>query len=223
MANFDNMKLTNAGRAILAESIATGTALNIESIVFGDGNMPGGQTPETMTAVVSPKKTVPINSKQFQGNGTVILRASLSSTGVTTGFSIREIGVMARVGTTGALKLYAYGNAGASANFLPPEGGMSTALYDYRIACTIANAQNVVIVIDSANVGRLERVLDSYISTASQSDFMPLNCNPAGALMVVIEGAVTFDWSIVSGKVHLSDPLPAGKKVWIQEFKLISA
>ena len=57
MAAFINNGITTAGLIVLAKGVA-GQKINYTKIVLGDGYLEEGQTPRTLTGVVSPKATV---------------------------------------------------------------------------------------------------------------------------------------------------------------------
>ena len=59
MAAFINNDITTAGLIVLAKGVA-GQKINYTKIVLGDGYLEEGQTPRTLTGVVSPKATVDI-------------------------------------------------------------------------------------------------------------------------------------------------------------------
>ena len=54
MAAFINNDITTAGLIVLAKGVA-GQKINYTKIVLGDGYLEEGQTPRTLTGVVSPK------------------------------------------------------------------------------------------------------------------------------------------------------------------------
>ena len=60
MAAFINNDITTAGLIVLAKGVA-GQKINYTKIVLGDGYLEEGQTPRTLTGVVSP--TAPPSSR----------------------------------------------------------------------------------------------------------------------------------------------------------------
>lgn len=212
---FRGMRLTNIGRNMLAEAVATGTPLHIVEIIVGDAFMPGGVTRDTITEVVNPVHTRPISSRVFRNIGVVILRMTLSSGEIPTGFFIREFGVMARLGD-GPLRLYAYDNAGNNAPPMPASGGSELVTQVFRLTTQIDNAANVVVEV----VGgiSLENVIDEIVTVDNQQLLTPTNTNPNGAMIVVVEGIIVFGWTVDgSGNVLLPAPLPADHVVHLIE------
>ena len=70
MAAFINNDITTAGLIVLAKGVA-GQKINYTKIVLGDGYLEEGQTPRTLTGVVSPKATIDITKCVVNGDGTV--------------------------------------------------------------------------------------------------------------------------------------------------------
>jgi hypothetical protein len=220
MAKFDGMALTNAGRRMIAESLSTGTGILVEAdgVIIGDGYLPAGATRESMTALVAQKYAATITDRDFQQDGTVIIEARLASDEITAGLFIREIGVIARL-EGGGPQLFAYDNAGDAADYLPVGGGSSFVEQTFRICTIIGNAANVTIRLGASAI-HLQQIVDAHTATEGQTDFALVKCEYDGALSVVINGAVTFDFSIVGqSTVRLADPLPAGVKVWVTEIR----
>ena len=110
MAAFINNDITTAGLIVLAKGVA-GQKINYTKIVLGDGYLEEGQTPRTLTGVVSPKATVDITKLKINGDGTVAVGGIFTNGDETDGFYYRELGLYAEdpdpeVGEV----LYCYGN-----------------------------------------------------------------------------------------------------------------
>ena len=110
MAAFINNDITTAGLIVLAKGVA-GQKINYTKIVLGDGYLEEGQTPRTLTGVVSPKATVDITKLKINGDGTVAVGGIFTNGDETEGFYYRELGLYAEdpdpeVGEV----LYCYGN-----------------------------------------------------------------------------------------------------------------
>ena len=123
MAAFINNDITTAGLIVLAKGVA-GQKINYTKIVLGDGYLEEGQTPRTLTGVVSPKATVDITKLKINGDGTVAVGGIFTNGDETDGFYYRELGLYAEdpdpeVGEV----LYCYGNCGDLAEWIPPSGG----------------------------------------------------------------------------------------------------
>lgn len=92
MAAFINNDITTAGLIVLAKGVA-GQKINYTKIVLGDGYLEEGQTPRTLTGVVSPKATVDITKLKINGDGTVAVGGIFTNGDETEGFYYRELGL----------------------------------------------------------------------------------------------------------------------------------
>lgn len=143
MAAFINNDITAAGLLVLAKGVA-GQQINYTKIVLGDGYLEEGQTPRSLTGVVSPKATVDITKLKINGDGTVAVGGIFTNGDETEGFYYRELGLYAEdpdpeVGEV----LYCYGNCGDLAEWIPPSGGATIVEKTIDIVTAIGTATNV--------------------------------------------------------------------------------
>ena len=143
MAAFINNDITTAGLIVLAKGVA-GQQINYTKIVLGDGYLEEGQTPRSLTGVVSPKATVDITKLKINGDGTVAVGGIFTNGDETDGFYYRELGLYADdpdedVGEV----LYCYGNCGDLAEWIPPTGGATIVEKTIDIVTAIGTATNV--------------------------------------------------------------------------------
>lgn len=143
MAAFINNDITTAGLIVLAKGVA-GQKINYTKIVLGDGYLEEGQTPRTLTGVVSPKATVDITKLKINGDGTVTVGGVFTNNQTNDGFYYRELGLYADdpdedVGEV----LYCYGNCGDLAEWIPPTGGATIVEKTIDIVTAIGTATNV--------------------------------------------------------------------------------
>ena len=143
MAAFINNDITTAGLIVLVKGVA-GQKINYTKIVLGDGYLEEGQTPRTLTGVVSPKATVDITKLKINGDGTVAVGGIFTNGDETEGFYYRELGLYAEdpdpeVGEV----LYCYGNCGDLAEWIPPSGGATIVEKTIDIVTAIGTATNV--------------------------------------------------------------------------------
>lgn len=143
MAAFINNDITAAGLLVLAKGVA-GKQINYTKIVLGDGYLEEGQTPRSLTGVVSPKATVDITKLKINGDGTVAVGGIFTNGDETEGFYYRELGLYAEdpdpeVGEV----LYCYGNCGDLAEWIPPSGGATIVEKTIDIVTAIGTATNV--------------------------------------------------------------------------------
>ena len=143
MAAFINNDITAAGLLVLAKGVA-GQQINYTKIVLGDGYLEEGQTPRSLTGVVSPKATIDITKCVVNGDGTVTVGGVLTNDQTNDGFYYRELGLYADdpdedVGEV----LYCYGNCGDLAEWIPPTGSATIVEKTIDIVTAIGTATNV--------------------------------------------------------------------------------
>lgn len=143
MAAFINNDITAAGLLVLAKGVA-GKQINYTKIVLGDGYLEEGQTPRSLTGVVSPKATIDITKCVVNGDGTATVGGVFTNDQTNDGFYYRELGLYADdpdedVGEV----LYCYGNCGDLAEWIPPTGGATIVEKTIDIVTAIGTATNV--------------------------------------------------------------------------------
>lgn len=158
MAAFINNDITAAGLIVLAKG-AAGEKINYTRIVLGDGYLGEGQTPRTLTDVISPKATVSISKLTVNGDGTVTVGGIFQNDQTTEGFYYRELALYAEdpdpaVGEV----LYCYGNSGDLAEWIPPTGGATIVEKTIDIITVIGTATNVTAYIAPDAFARQEDV-----------------------------------------------------------------
>ena len=143
MAAFINTDITAAGLLVLAKGVA-GKQINYTKIVLGDGYLEEGQTPRSLTGVVSPKAVIDITKLKVNTDGTVAVGGIFTNDQTSDGFFYRELGLYAEdpdpaVGEV----LYCYGNCGDLAEWIPPTGGATIVEKTIDIVTAIGTATNV--------------------------------------------------------------------------------
>lgn len=154
--DFDVFKLTNAGRDMLTQARA-GQLLTFTKVIIGDGTATGAQI-DSLTAIKSPKLTLPIAKSETVHAGQMRLQFRVNNSEVNTGFYFREIGLMAKV-NNGPEKLYAYTTCGDKAKLV----------YDktHPIQDKIINIDTV-----TDNAANLKVILDLNIMYATLKDII---------------------------------------------------
>lgn len=152
--DFDVLKLTNAGRDMLTQARA-GQTLTFTKVIIGDGTATGAQI-DSLTAIKSPKLTLPIAKSETVHAGQMRLQFRVSNSEVNTSFYFREIGLMAKV-NNGPEKLYAYTSCGDKAKMV----------YDktYPVQEKIINIDTV-----TDNAVNVKVILDLSIMYATRKD-----------------------------------------------------
>ena len=143
MAAFINNDITAAGLIVLAKG-AAGQKITYTKIVLGDGYLEEGQTPRSLTGVVSPKAVIDITKLKVNTDGTVAVGGIFTNDQTSDGFFYRELGLYAEdpdpaVGEV----LYCYGNCGDLAEWIPPTGGATIVEKTIDIVTVIGTATNV--------------------------------------------------------------------------------
>jgi hypothetical protein len=127
VGNFQNNAITDAGRMLLAD-VQAGAVFTPTRIVIGSGSMPSGATTQGMTNVITPVKSLTINKKKRTPDGKCVFGGVYTNEEVTDPFYFRELALYAKavylnpdgsVKSEGAEVLYSYGNAGATADYMP--------------------------------------------------------------------------------------------------------
>ncbi len=169
------MILTAQGRNLIAKAL-TGKELLFTRAFVGDGTLRSGQDPATLTALISQKKELPIQSMNVLGSvGTAEVVLEMSNKNLATGFFVREYGLFARDPDTQREVLYSYCNKGSEAGYLEGDNGTDQIAYSLSLVTVVDQAPNVTAYITNSNqyvtISRMEqRVMDIYA---------PYN-NPAG-------------------------------------------
>jgi len=137
---FKNFYVTDIGHALLAKSQG-GAPIQFTRFVMGKGWLPSGQDIEEVTAMVDPIKTL---AYAIKVSGTVAaISAQVTNQGITSNVEFRELGLFATDPDKGEI-LYAYANAGANADLIPP-ATESQVDYYLSFACKMRNASVIEI------------------------------------------------------------------------------
>lgn len=147
MAAFPTMTLTNAGQA-LQTKVQAGATLTFTRIALGDGQL-NGQPISPLTALVSQKASVEVDSVRVVDSSTAQASGFFSNADITTGFWWRETGLFAQDPDNGEI-LYGYTNAGDAGDYIPTVEDTRIEKY---ILCSIAvaNATTVDITIPQSD------------------------------------------------------------------------
>lgn len=143
MANYPKIMTTYEGLSLISETVAAGKALGFTKIMLGDGDI-GEQDLRALTALLSPKMTLPVTGGTDLGNGQVQIRATVSNDSLDAGFFAKEVGVYAKSGKDGTEKLIAYTNGGNYVDYIPDK---STPIdsQTFKVDVVVGNASEVKI------------------------------------------------------------------------------
>lgn len=168
MSAFTNNSLTAAGLLVLAKG-AVGQQINFTRIVLGDGNLTDGQSPSTMTDVISPKADIDIVKLKVNSDGTAIVGGVFLNNQLNEGFYYRELGLYAEdpdpdIGEV----LYCYGNCGDVAEWIPPGNGETIIEKTIDIITAIGTATNVTAYI-SADAYATKEDYETYLTAVLEA------------------------------------------------------
>lgn len=147
MAAFPKMTLTNAGQALQTKVLA-GETLTFTRIALGDGQL-NGQPIAPLTALISQKATVEVDSVRVVNTSTAQVAGFFSNADISTGFWWRETGVFAQDPDVGEI-LYGYTNAGDAGDYIPTVADTRVEKYIY-CSIAVASATTVDITIPSSD------------------------------------------------------------------------
>ncbi|KAA9003996.1 hypothetical protein F4V43_11335 [Paenibacillus spiritus] len=166
MAAFGGMTLTNKGLALQGKAQA-GTPLNYTRIAVGDGSLSGQSIP-ALNNLISPKKSLPVTRLQIQPSNKAVIGTVLRNAEMSSGFYFREVGVFAQDPDAEEI-LYAYANAGTSAEYIAPGGGSDVIEKAFNCIVAVGTAANVTAVIDESLVFARESEFTAH-RTAAELD-----------------------------------------------------
>lgn len=147
MAAFPTMTLTNAGQA-LQTKVQAGATLTFTRIALGDGQL-NGQPISPLTALISQKASVEVDSVRVVDNSTAQASGFFSNEDISTGFWWRETGLFAQDPDAGEI-LYGYTNAGDAGDYIPTVEDTRIEKYIF-CSIAVANATTVDITIPQSD------------------------------------------------------------------------
>jgi len=141
MSQYNGMTLTTLGLSLQTKCQA-GAQLLFTRVALGSGQLSQGQLMQALTALINPQMNLPITAAVVSGTGTAQLSATLQNTTLVTGFYASEIGLFATDPQLGEI-LYAYANAGNTADYIPAGGGADVVNLVFQVVTVVGQASNV--------------------------------------------------------------------------------
>lgn len=157
MGNFSNNSITDVGRMLLAD-VQSGAVFTPTRIVIGSGSMTGGATAQGMTDVITPVKSLVISKKKRTPDGKCVFGGVYTNEEITEPFYFRELALYAKavyhnedgsVKSEGAETLYSYGNAGATADYMPAYSTSTVVEKQMDLVVWVGNDTQVDLTIES--------------------------------------------------------------------------
>ena len=133
--------LTTIGQSILTQS-QLGAVIEFTKVKIGDGEL-GNLDPAGLTDLINPLQELGIYDKDKINEQTMSITALITQS--ETGYTFREIGLFAIDPETGLEVLYAYGNKGEAATYIPSNISSISIEEEATIIVEVANASSVVI------------------------------------------------------------------------------
>ena len=133
--------LTTAGHSILTQA-QLGASITFTKVKIGDGEL-GTLNPATLTDLINPLQELGIYDKSKVDEQNISITALITQG--ETGYTFREIGLFAIDPETQLEVLYAYGNKGDIATYIPSNISSISVEEEATIIVKVANASNVVV------------------------------------------------------------------------------
>lgn len=179
MAVYGNMVLTQQGLALYTKA-QSGVQLNFTRMQIGSGQLAVGQDPTTLTALITPISFFNINSISSSGS-TAYVKGIFENTSVTVSTYSCELGLFATDPTLGEI-LFAYANAGAQGDTIPPisAGPFSK---QYQINAAIGNASSVTATIPAGTyIPTTDKGVANGVATLDGSSLVPAGNLPKASV-----------------------------------------
>lgn len=159
MAGFQ-FGITGSGMALVTKGIS-GKEIRFTSVVLGDGICSGGIA--DAKAMVSAKKALPIIRIARKGDQ-VTVKAVLRFGEVESGFTWREVGLMALDPDSGAEVLYAYGTGGS--DYIPGAGEATLDERAVQLTVMVSSADNITALLSPSAIFVDTEMLEEAIGRA---------------------------------------------------------
>ncbi len=146
MATFSERSITTEGRKLLVDVLISGGSKSIEftSLIIGDGAAPADLS--SMTGLVNPLFDIEVAQVETSQEGIATIRGSFRNTEERDPFYWRELGAFARMaGTDNTPILFAYANAGNSANLIGRVEEGSVMEQSIVMSVVVGNADVVIV------------------------------------------------------------------------------
>ena len=158
---FNGFYITTKGRSLLAK-VQTGKVLQFTRFQVGSGAL-SGQDQSSMVALVSPVSYFPVSALRSNA-ANAIVSCQIANIGITNEWHFREIGLFANDPDEGEI-LYAYGNAGSSADLIPSS---VENIYEcvFSLNCMVGEATEVQAIFDDGLIYATQK----YVAETMKKD-----------------------------------------------------
>lgn len=191
MADYtDGSYLTTQGLALITKLLASGSELTFVKATVGDGELPEGSAPQSMTALSHEIMDGSIASIKRQDDGQVSVSVQINSEKITTGFYATELGLWATDPDNGTI-LYAYLYIGNHPEYLRPAGETVNKIATFNLVTLVSDIDIVTATIDTDAFAKAED-LQNYAPKTHTHDASQLQYG-SGTLADELGGYATED------------------------------
>lgn len=143
----DGSYITTKGNTLIGKLLASGGELTFTKATVGDGSVPSGQTPESMTDLGHYVMDGMIASISNPGAGEASVVVQVSSIGVEEGFNVKELGLYATDPDEGEI-LYSYLSLQEHPEWIRPDGDPVNKLASFTLVVVVSSVALVSAVIN---------------------------------------------------------------------------
>lgn len=161
MSSFGGLYVTRAGK-IVQSKMAEGKILKFIKVAIGDGNVSGDL--EKVTALSHKLEEYNITNIRQSVDGQAIFSFNFTNQGFLEGFYWRELGLFVEDPDTKSQILYAYGNAGTDAEYIPAYDSNDIISKKVDLALIFENTDNIVVKLDTSAMFVTSDELEQKIS-----------------------------------------------------------
>lgn len=162
MSAFGGLYVTRAGKQVQSK-MAEGKILNFVKVGIGDGEVSGDL--EKVTELENEIEQIEISNIRLQEEGKAIFSFNFSNTGsLGDGFFWRELGLYVEDPDTKSIVLYAYGNAGQDAEYIPSYNSNDIVSKKVDLVLIFENTDNIVVQLDDSAIFMTEDEVEQKIS-----------------------------------------------------------
>ena len=205
----DGSYLTQKGNNLIAKLIASGEGLQFTRVSVGDGSLPLGTSPDSMTSLGHEVMNGSIASITNSNNGEVSIVAQVSSIGVETGFSVTELGLWATDPDEGEI-LYTYLSLQEHPEWIRPDGESVNKFAVFTLVIIVAGIQIVSATISQNAFATLED-LQEYASLDLLSSYEGASMIGNEAIGDIQEGTISEQLVTILGRINYFSTLFSSK------------
>lgn len=152
-----NLVITDAGRALMAQMVAGTNTANFSKLVTSDHDYSGADLTQ-LTALEDLRQTVDVSGVNVTSDTHVEVFARVDNTNLNTGYYIKTIGLFADDQDSNRI-LYAVSIADQNPDWMPAFGGTTPTGYSFTFNVKVDNSNAVTITIDPAAVPSIDQFL----------------------------------------------------------------